>query len=181
MNKWFQVIGSILICCCIYFVGFESLQLFTQEFAFVLAAVGVIVFLVGLRVNWAVIFKKDREIYTRKELLPLAVSDLEQNYPDKVRGKLYFEGELLASVPIFILHVVESPNTPLHQRRCAFCSAYKDSPNIILSPLLTFEAHLRRLNCKSVDEIGRKYLRDSEVSPLSVWKNENKKQEEELK
>ena len=55
---------------------------------------------------------------------------------------------------------------------------FKDSPNIILSPLLTFEAHLRRLNCKSADEVGRKYLRESERVPLSVWKTDEKKQEE---
>ena len=178
MSKWLQIGGSAIICAVVYFVGFEALQLYSEPFAFVLAIACVVMFLVGLRVNWSVIFKRNREIFSRLEWMPLAVSDLEANYPDRVRGKLYFEAEVLMACPIGVLYVVESPNIPLHQRRCAFGSVFKDSPNIILSPLMTYEAHIRRLDCKSMVELGRKYLRESERVPLSVWKTDEKKQEE---
>lgn len=178
MNKWVKFGVACLLAFAAYFVGYETLGLYGQLFAFVFVGLSFVAVYVGSRVNWKLLFHKPRELYSLREWKPKAIAALEANYPGRVQGELYTEAEILYSVPVGLIWCVESPNVPLHERRCAFGTIYKDTKVEILSPLDTLQFHLRKNFCKSASEVGKLYLKKEDVLEQSLFKNEKKKVEE---
>jgi hypothetical protein len=121
------------------------------------------------KVNWAV-FQKEREVCTLEEWMPKAVPALKKNSPEAFRGGEKFEGEIIQSVPVGIIWCYVPG---LGHRKCAFGEVWRDSRNIIISPLDTIEWHLRTNFCKSKREVGELYLKGVGDKP-SLLKTEEK-------
>ena len=157
MNPWVKVVLAIFSCGVTWFF-LKPFFGFNELFA-ILISVGFIVFFVFVdRINWLLLFERERDVLSLAEWKPKAVSALERNHPRGLANHGFkFEADILYSVPIGVLWVARSGPSFCE---CAFGEVWADSKNTIVSPLKDLNSHLHDTHTKSIEDAGRVYLRD---------------------
>lgn len=169
MNSWLKAFLCLAIIGLVY-AGYDMLKLYSQLIAIVFALVGIIMVFLFEKINWQLLMRllrKEREIYSVDEWREKAVAALKRNNPSLFNKGECFEAEILQSIPIGVLY---SFVPGLEERKCAFGEVWKDSKNLIISPLDSVEWHLRTNFCKSMKEVGLLYLKKEDVEKISIWK-----------
>lgn len=173
MNKWFKVFFCAIAAGAIY-LFLKPYFGFNDQFAAILIAVACAGIFFADKINWALLFHKERELLSLQAWKVKAIAALKANSPEFFGQDWGFEAEIIYSVPIGVLYCY-IPG--LDERKLAFGEVWADSINPIVSRLETFENHVHWCNCKSLREAGEFYLKHSDKVPLSIWKEAEPKKE----
>lgn len=173
MNNWLKAGLCAFSAIIIYFVGFEAMQLYSWVFSFFLILVACAIVLGADKVNWGLLFKKDKTVLSLDEWTPKAVAAVKKNSPHDFRDGTRFEAEVLGKGAGLLWAYPQSAE----HRRCAFGDMYKDSPNPIISPLAPLKWHLHTAFCSSKFDVAELYLRGYRDVP-GLLKNKTLKQRE---